>query len=164
MTPAVADRVAKLLRMLTSSHDGEVLAAANRLNAVVAANHIDWDAALTNGNGAALTEEQMSRIYSEGYERGRRDGQQKVRPERDWTPAGNTSAEAGQDSHRLEMILETAASAEADGLLSTWEVDCAGSMRERFRTYGSRIFVSEKQWNSIDRLEEKLTRHGYFST
>jgi hypothetical protein len=31
MTPEVSTKIGKLLRMLTSSHDGEVLAAANRL-------------------------------------------------------------------------------------------------------------------------------------
>jgi uncharacterized membrane protein YebE (DUF533 family) len=159
MTPDVADKLAKLLRMTTSSHDGEVLAAVNRINALVTANAIDWDAVFANGNGAALTEKQMSRIYIEGYERGLRDGQQKARPERDWTPAG--SAEAGQDNHRLEIILEAAAAAEADGLLSEWEVDFTGSMRERIRTYGSRTYVSERQWKSIDRLEAKLRIHGY---
>jgi hypothetical protein len=157
------DKIAKLLRMLTSSHDGEVLAAANRLNAIVAANDIDWDQVLANGDGTALTERQMSRIYDEAFERGFREGRQQVRPERDWTPADNTSAEAGQDSHRLEVILEAAFRAVDDGMLSQWEAEFTGSMRERVRKWGSRVFVSEKQWKSVDRLEEKLTSQGYFA-
>jgi hypothetical protein len=54
MTPNVADKLAKLLRITTSRHDGEVLAAVNRINALVTANDIDWDQVPANGNGAPL--------------------------------------------------------------------------------------------------------------
>jgi len=162
MNTAIADRVAKLLRLACSTGpDGEKLAALNRLSAIVVAQGIDWDQALANGSGPALTEEQMSRIYSEGYSRGLADGQQRARPERDWTPADNSSAEAGDDAERLEAILNAAAKSAAAGLLSEWETTFSTDMRERFERFGSRIYVSEKQWASLDRLETKLRRQDF---
>jgi hypothetical protein len=157
VAPELADRLAKLLRMLTSSHDGEVLAAANRLNAIVTAHDVDWNQALANGSSPALTEAQMRRIYDEGYSRGHADGQQTARPERDWTPAGG-SAEVGSDAERLRVILEAATA--AAGLLSDWEQTFSADMRERFERFGARMYVSEKQWAALDRLETKMRRAG----
>jgi hypothetical protein len=161
MDSALADRLAKLLRLACSTGpDGEKLAAIGRVSAIVAANSVDWDAVLANGNGSALTEEAMSRIYSEGYERGHRDGQQQARPARDWTPAGDTKAEAGADAERIELILNAAAESRDAGLLSDWEITFSNDMRERFERYGSRMYISEKQWTSLDRLETKMRRAG----
>jgi hypothetical protein len=134
MAPEVADRLAKLLRVACSTGpDGEKLAAVGRLSAIAAAHDLDWDLALANGNGATLTEEQMHRIYSEGYQRGLADGHQEARPERDWTPAAGISAEVGpDDAERLEAILNAAAQSRDAGLLSDWEVQFSNDMRERF--------------------------------
>jgi hypothetical protein len=162
VTPELAERLAKLLRLLCGGGpDGEVLAAANRISATVASHDVDWDQALANGSGSALTEAQMHRIYSEGYQRGHADGQQATRPARDWTPADNTKAAAGEDAGRIRTILEAAGKSAADGLLTEWEVTFSESIRERFRQYGSRMYVSEKQWSALDRLEEKLRRQDF---
>jgi hypothetical protein len=97
----------------------------------------------------------MSRIYNEGYRRGFGDGQQQTRPERDWTPANGSSAEVGSDVERLELILNAAAEARDGGLLSEWEITFSDSMRTRLERFGQRMFVSVKQWASLDRLEIK---------
>jgi hypothetical protein len=163
MTPAIADRLAKLLRLACceTAPDGERLAAVGRLSAIVEAQDIDWDRAFANGGGPALTEAQMSKIYAEGYSRGHADGMQEARPARDWTPAADTSSEAGDDANRLKTILEAAAESAAAGLLSEWEVEFSTSVRERFQIYGARLYVSEKMWTSLDRLETKLRRQDF---
>ena len=162
MDPAAAERLAKLLRLACSTGpDGEKLAALGRVSATVTAHGLDWGQLLANGNAPELTEEAMSRIYAEGYQRGHRDGQQQARPARDWTPADNTKAEAGEDDERLRTILEAAAEFRDAGLLSDREVEFSDDMRARFERYGKRIYVSEKQWAWLDRLEEKLRRQDF---
>jgi hypothetical protein len=144
--PAIAGRVAKLLRLACceTAPDGEKLAALNRLSATVAAHDLDWDQALVNGgNGSALTEEQMRRIYDEGYQRGHADGQQAARPARDWTPADNTKAEVGSDAQRLETILNAAAQSRDAGLLSDWEVQ-SRTIRASGSRDGAAVFMSAK--------------------
>ena len=119
MTPELADRLAKLLRLACSTGPAsEKLAAIGRISAIAAAQDIDWDQALANGSRPeALTEEQMSRIYSEGYARGHADGVQQARPARDWTPTAGTSSAVGTDADRLELIL-TAARISAEAVSS----------------------------------------------
>jgi hypothetical protein len=161
MTPGLTDRLAKLLHLACSTGpDGEKLAALNRLSATAAAHDLDWNRVLANSGGPALTEEQMRRIYDEGYHRGHADGQQTARPERDWTPSGG-SAEVGPDSERLRIILEAARQSAEAGLLSEWEEAFSTDMLERFKKYGNRMYVSEKQWASLDRLEANLRRQNF---
>jgi hypothetical protein len=162
MPPELVDKLGKVLAMLTSPHDGERLAAAARFCALLEAHDIHASQVLTNGNAdPALTEAQMHRIYTEGYQRGHADGRQAARPQRDWTPADDTKAAVGEDTERIRTILEAAEKSAADGLLSEWEVTFSESIRERFRQYGSHMYVSEKQWASLDRLEEKLRRQDF---
>ena len=152
----------KLLRLVCceTAPDGERLAAVNRLSAVVTAHDVDWDQALANGNAPALTEQQMSKIYNEGYSRGHADGVQQARPARDWTPGAGTSSQVGDDVERLEAILRGAAESRDANLLTAWEIDFLNDMRDRFTTYGNRMYVSEKQWAVLDRLETKMHRAG----
>jgi hypothetical protein len=108
MTPEVATKLAKLLRLLCDrSVDGETLAAANRLSAMVAAYGVDWDAALSGDSSPS--EAAMSRVYREGYERGHADGARSAQPVgRDWTPTDGSNAEVGSDVDRLLGILKAA--------------------------------------------------------
>jgi hypothetical protein len=164
MSQDLVARAAKLLRMLTSSHDGEVLAAANRLNALVISHGVDWDAALGGNDGPTLSQEQMQRLYDEGYNRGFVDGQQQAKPARDWTPTGGTSAEVGSDYVRLKLILAAAKEADEADLLNDFEIEFYTSMRGRLSRYGQSTFVSEKQWAVLDRLHQKLDRYGFISS
>ena len=163
MTPEISNRIAKMLRLVCdrAATDGEKLAALNRLSAIVVAQDLDWDRVFANGNGSALTEAQMERIYSEGYSRGHADGLQEASPVRDWTPTGGTSSEAGDDTARLMAILRAAEQSMDAGLLNEWEVTFVTDMTERFNKFGSRIYVSEKQWAALDRLEAKLRRQEF---
>ncbi len=57
MDAGARDRLIKLLSLLSSSHDGEVVAAARRATALLVAEGLDWDAVLARGGrswGAAL--------------------------------------------------------------------------------------------------------------
>jgi hypothetical protein len=115
----LADWLAKLLRLACceTAPDGERLAALNRLSATVAAHDVDWDAALSGFN-----EEQLRRVFDEGYQRGHADGRQQAHPARDWTPAAGTSAEAGSDAKRIWAIVEASERAIGLSLLSDWEI------------------------------------------
>jgi hypothetical protein len=156
VAPELADRLAKLLRVACSTGpDGEKLAAVSRLSAIAAAHDVDWDRAF---NGAEIPREDMQRIFDAGYTQGAADKEQELRPARDWT--AGSSAEVGNDADRLRVILEAAAKAAQGGLLSDWEQTFSADMLERFRRFGSRMYVSEKQWSSLDRLETKMRRAG----
>jgi hypothetical protein len=160
MTPELADKLGKVMAMLTSPHDGERLAAATRFAALLEAHDVHPSQVLANSNtGPTPTEEQMSRIYWEGHARGCAETEQRLRPARDWTPADNTSAEVGEDAVRLRQILEAAE--QANGLLTEWEATFSADMSERFTRFGNRMYVSEKQWSVLDRLETKLRCAGY---
>jgi hypothetical protein len=164
MAPELADRVAKLLRLACSTGpDGEKLAAIGRLSAIVIAHNVDWDRALANGNSATLTEEAASKIYWEGHARGVAETEQRLQSQRDWTPAAGTSSEIGDDAERLEAILQAATESRDAGLLTDWEINFSNDMRDRFETYGNRMYVSEKQWAILDRLETKMHRAGVLS-
>jgi hypothetical protein len=161
MTPEVAARTAKLLRLITGGGpDGEVLAGVSRLRATAIAHDVDWDQILANGNASpALTEEQCSRIYAEGYSRGLADGQQHQPQPTASAPSGR--AFLGAETVRVETILAAASKAEADNLLSDFEISFAASMRERLASYGSRTWITDKMRPVVDRLEAKLKRQGY---
>jgi hypothetical protein len=160
MAPELADKLGKVLAMLTSPHDGERLAAAARFTAILDAHDIHPSQVLANGSSATLNEEQASRIYWEGHARGCAETEQRLRPARDWTPAGDTKAAVGDDIERLETILKAAAQSRDAGLLFHWEVSFSDDMRDRFEKYGSRIYISERQWAVLDRLETKMHRVG----
>jgi hypothetical protein len=157
LAPELAGKLGKLLRVICDrSVDGETLAAAGRLSAIVAAHDLDWDRVL---NGGGPTRDQMQELFNAGYERGHADGQQGARPERDWTPTGG-SAEVGSDAERIKTILDAASCAQLAGILTDWEEQFFESTHDRFKTYGNRMYVSEKQWVALDRLETKMRRAG----
>jgi hypothetical protein len=162
MTPDLTKKLNKVLALLVSPYDGERLAAAARFAAILEAHDIHPSQVLdANGGSQALTENQMRRIFEEGYQRGHADGVQQARPARDWTPADDTKAEVGADAERLKVVLDAAAKSRDDELLSEWEVQFSNDMRERFERFGARMYVSEKQWAALDRLEAKLRRQDY---
>ena len=165
MDRTTVSRLAKLLRLLTSNHDGEVLAAVGRINGIVAANDIDWDAAL-GGAQVDLTREQLQTVYDAGYQKAMADVVAAAPPSRpredDWAPAGNARAdELGENLEDLRVILDAAAKAKADGLLSSFEDSFVDSMAARVSSWGRRAFVSEKQWGVLKRLKVKLVSRGY---
>jgi ribulose bisphosphate carboxylase small subunit len=164
MTPAVIDRIAKLLRMICDrSNDGETLVAASRLSAIVTSHDVDWDQALAgNGNGSAVSQEDMQRIFNAGYERGMQDAATSKPSAGDWAPAGKSRAnEVGEKIGELEAIIDAAERAKADGCLSDFHVEFTGSMRDRLNNWGARTFVSEKQWEVLNRLRSILERTDY---
>jgi hypothetical protein len=52
------------------------------------------------------------------------------------------------------------ATEQANGLLTEWETIFAADMCERFGRFENRMYVSEKQWAVLDRLETKMRRAG----
>jgi hypothetical protein len=140
MNPSVSDRIAKLLRLaLSNGLDGERLAAIGRLSALAAAHDIDWDEAFaSNGNGSALSQEDMQRIYAAGYERAMQDAAASKPSADDWAPAGRARAtEVGSRLEEVEQILEAAKRYQNDGLLDQWFSDFSESMRARISRYGA---------------------------
>jgi hypothetical protein len=160
--PAVA-QLAKLLGMLGSSFDGEVLVAARKAHALVIANDWTWPQLLANGSSSALTEEQMNKIYAAGIQRGEALGYQRgmadaqaIAPQ----PKG-ASITVDDDVGWISKVLEAAAKAEADQKLDTFEIDFSASMRAKVTRFGRSTYVSQKQFDSLKRLEKSLRRRGY---
>jgi hypothetical protein len=148
--PELAGRLAKLLRMVCDRGvDGETLAAASRLSAIVAAYGVDWDLAL---NGGGPTRDQMQEVYDSGYERGLADGRAEVQPE--WAPVP-----AANSTEHLQIILKAATNDAATGVLTSWEADFSASVRDRLFRYGRRLRVTPKMWAVLDRIETKLRYH-----
>jgi hypothetical protein len=153
-------KLAKLLRLACSNGpDGERFAAINRVAAIVVARDIDWDAALGSAD-AVLPEEAMARIYSEGDARGAADERQRANPKPDWSPITGT-LRVGEQLERVQEIPEAAERAEEAGHLTSFEAEFVENVGEQVDKYGRSTFVSEKQWNVINRLAEKLERCGF---
>jgi hypothetical protein len=152
MNPEFRDKLGKVLAMLTSPYEGEQLAAATRFSALLAAHSVHPSQVLENGNGSALTETQKRQIHDEGFKRGFAAGVQTARnPEQPAGPASRTV------SHLMMVIRAALDNPEA---LTEWEQGFVDSINGRFVAYGTRVFVSEKQWNIIDRIERKLRAYG----
>lgn len=158
--PEVAQRMAKLLRLACdrAATDGEKVSAIGKLSAIALANNVDWDTAL---NGKEISRDDMQRIFDAGYERGAADTRQELKPARDWTPTAGTSAAVGHDFARLRAILDAAATADDNGDLTDWESTFTTDMTKRAKQYGVSTYVSGKQWESLDRLAQKLEWNGY---
>jgi hypothetical protein len=154
-------KIAKLLRVICDrSLDGETLAAADRLSAIVAAHDLDWDRAL-NGAGPELTREHLQQVYQAGVEEGVRLARE-ARGQRDWAPAGQSRTdEAGERADELEALLDAAERAEAAGYLDTWFREFTNDMRARYERWGVSTFVSERQWECLNRLRAKLERGDF---
>ncbi len=159
---AVATRLAKLLRMLTSSHHGEILAAVGKINGLIAAYEVDWDDLFAKA-GIDLTKEQMQRLYDAGYQKGLEDAAKAAPPSADdWAAAGTSRTdEVGHNHANVCAILEAAGRANLKNRLSDFERSFSISMAERLEDWGTRAFVSEKQWAVLDRLRTKLQREGF---
>lgn len=55
---------------------------------------------------------------------------------------------------RLEKVLEAAE--ESGTTLSAWEQDFLANLEERLAKYDDRLFVSDKQWDALAKIEEAL--------
>ena len=150
MPPELREKIGKILAMLTSPHEGEQLAAATRFSALLAAHGVHPSQVLAMGTGAALSEVQKRQIHAEGYSRGYAAGVQSVRPEQSTKPDRTIK-------HLMAIIK---AALDHPEVLTEWEQDFVDDTNDRFVTYGSRIFMSDKQWNVIDRIEQKLRATG----
>ena len=161
MHPTLCDsktkkKVAKLLRLLCDrSSDGETLAAANRLRALVDLNDLDWDA-LLEGGAPDLTRAQLQKVYAAGIAAGvqmERDARGEVDSRDAGTPRGG---EVGSRARELKLLLAAADEAIDEGELRGWFAEFARSMMDRYRQWGPTTYVSEKQWGCLDRLRREL--------
>lgn len=60
-------------------------------------------------------------------------------------------------SEELEHLMEIlSADEEGHGFLTEWEKDFIDQTRERYKQYGDRISVSEKQWAILERIYAKI--------
>jgi hypothetical protein len=165
-TPIAAqiDQLVKLLGLLGSSFDGEVLNAARKAEALRLSLDSTWEQLLANGSTSTLTEEQMARIYAAemqkgealGYQRGMADAQGMAPPQQT-----RVSIEVADDIAWIERVLAAAEQAETDGYLDEFEVDFSASMRAKVSRFGRATYVSQKQFDALRRLESSLRRRGY---
>jgi hypothetical protein len=83
MSNALEEKIARIVRVLASNRDGEVLAAVHQLKRVLASHNTDFNG-LANGiekfgkmNGS-LSEGEMEKIYHAGYAKGVEDTENKL--------------------------------------------------------------------------------------
>jgi hypothetical protein len=161
---APVDQLIKLLGMLGSTFDAEVLVAARKAHALLVASDWTWPQLLANGSASALTEEQIAKIYATGmqrgevvgYQRGMADAQAMGTP-----PPKCASIEVADDLAWLTRILDAADQAGSNGHLDQFETDFSSSMRAKVSRFGRGTFVSQRQFDSLKRLEKSLQRRGY---
>lgn len=60
------------------------------------------------------------------------------------------------DEDDLTRIKEICADAESSARLNDWETEFIDSIRDRVTEYGARARISAKQWDIIERIEQKL--------
>lgn len=61
-----------------------------------------------------------------------------------------------QEQDRLELILNSFTENTDHSALTKWEADFMADQVERFKQWGSRMRISEKQWEVLDRVYDKL--------
>jgi hypothetical protein len=162
MTPEL-ERMAQLLGMLGSDFDGEVLVAARKAHTMLISQDWTWQQLLANGSSSVLTEEQIQKIYSAGMQRGEVLGYQRGQADAAATaPQGpNPRAEIGDDLSWAEAVLEAAAKAAADGLLTDNEDNFTSDRRAAIRRYGRAAYLSQRQFDWLKQIERSLRRRGY---
>lgn len=62
------------------------------------------------------------------------------------------------DDDEIERIEDIIRDAEHSNLLTAWEDEFVESIRDRLFEYGTKTRISAKQWEILERIEEKL--HG----
>lgn len=72
----IADRLGKLLKLLTSDQDGEVVAAARKLNRTLENAGLDIHALADHVTNNRLPETEVRKIYDRGFAEGRKAEQQ----------------------------------------------------------------------------------------
>lgn len=60
------------------------------------------------------------------------------------------------EQFKLELIWNGIDEQGADCDVTKWERDFMADQQQRFETYGSRMFMSPKQWEIIDRIYDKV--------
>jgi hypothetical protein len=161
--PTPLEQLPKLLRMLESPNDHEVVVAARKIHAAMISNGWNWDQLLANGSGLSLTEDQMHKIFAagvrqgevQGYQRGMADAQ--AMPT---TPKG-PSVEIADDLSWVGPVLDASEKAGPNGHLDAFETDFSDSMRAKIQRFGKNTYLSQKQFDSLKRLEKSLRRRGY---
>jgi hypothetical protein len=150
--------------MLGSAHDGEILAAARKAQAILVTQDWTWPQLLTNGSGGtALTQEQIAKVYAAGLQKGEALGYQRGMADSQvaMPQARAPTITIDDDIAWIGKVLEAAEQAEADDYLDVFETDFSGSMRAKISRFGRATYVSQKQFDALRRLEQSLRRRGY---
>jgi hypothetical protein len=158
------DQLIKVLGMLGSHHDGEVLSAGRRAHNMLISNDWTWPQLFANGAAATLSEQQIQRVYEEGIRRGEAAGYQRgLADAQALTPAQGkpVSIEIEDDIDWLEKLLTAAVTAEKAGHLTQWEVEFTDDRRGQLARFGRKTRITQRQHDSLRRLEKGLMRRGY---
>jgi hypothetical protein len=159
---APLEQLAKCLGLLGSAHEGEILNAARKAEALRLSLDVTWTQLLANGSSTTLTEEQMAKIYAAGLQKGEALGYQRGQADaQGMAPQSKNTIEVADDIAWIEHVLLAAGKAEAAGLLDAFEADFSGSMRAKIARFGRATYVSQKQFDALKRLEQSLRRRGY---
>jgi hypothetical protein len=122
LTPDKRSQLIKLLGMLGSDHDGEVLSAAKFAQRLIGSAEMTWEEVLNNAGGSTgnYTSVHLTRRYNEGYQEGFRVGLAKGH-----ASAGPKIKPAPSDWQELAQSLLD------DCALSDWETGFCENFIER---------------------------------
>jgi hypothetical protein len=127
------DRLVKILRMFSSSHDGEVAAAARRAHELVCLRSLDWDDLIIPVKAASSSQ------------------QQQRRPDYSWSPPPPPPSPEEDETFLIRRCGERTA------CLSGWEKEFIASIGESIVEWGH---LTPKQRSVLDRIVNKLKLRG----
>jgi hypothetical protein len=157
------DQLVTLLNMFSSDFDNQVLVAARAVHAKMISNDWTWLQLLANGSGANLTEQKIQKVYAAGMQKGEIIGYQRgmADAQASGTPVKGHSIEIADDLDWLTRVLDAAEKARRNNHLDQFESDISASMRAKVERFGKTTFISQRQFDSLKRLEISLRRRGY---
>jgi len=135
MHEADRDKLVKILRMFSSSHDGEVAAAARRAHELVRSRSLDWDDLIIPIKAAS-------------------SGQQQRRQEYSWSPPPPPPPPPPPEEDETFLIRRCG---EREINLSNWEREFVASIGESIVEWGR---LTPKQRAVLDRIVNKLKVRG----
>lgn len=133
MDKAALDRLAKVMVMTTSDHDGEALAAVRRANGILAKHKLRWpDVLLARGQAYRANEP-------------------------DSNPAWMMSSE---EEAKVYNVCQRGLSPAGKLLISSQAVTFLESIDRKLDQYAGAVYVSQKQWDWLGSIDEQLRRRG----
>lgn len=154
MDKKALELLTKCLMMTTSDQDGQILAAINRANALLAANGHTWYDVLGNQN--PLTQDQIQKLYDAGYQDGYIAGEDAAKPRASWSDWAPISEE--MELREILHLYDTLVKQGKPHGLDPRSDDYLNDLRDRLAIHGEDLHLSVKQQAWLNRIARRLRR------